>query len=134
MPAHSWADPEAELKEQPPAVQKTAREQVGKAGIDEVEPAFEEGRHATEVEYRQAGKKMAVIIAPDGTLIQKEHRLSPAEAPPEIQKALVSRFPGYTISHVTQVDRRGKVFFEVSVRSQGKSHQLTLDPFGKPVR
>src|SRR5579864_1105966 len=80
-PGHIRADEEAELNTLPAAVQKTAHKEIGTSKIEEVEDTFEEGQHATEVEYRENGKKMAVVIAKDGTLIQKEDRLSPGDAP-----------------------------------------------------
>ena len=87
-PLHTWADEETELSDQPAAVQKTAHEQIGKSKIEEVEATFEDGQHATEVEYRDNGKKMAIVIAKDGTLIQKEYRMSPSDAPDVIKKAV----------------------------------------------
>jgi hypothetical protein len=127
-------DEAAELNDQPAAVQKTAHAEVGASKIEEVEATFEEGRHATEVEYREDGRKMAVVIAPDGTLIQKEHRLSPSEAPESIQKAVTAQFPDGKISHIKEVERKGAKFFEVSVKAGGKSRQLKLDEAGKPLK
>jgi len=133
-PGRTWADEAAELNELPAAVQKTAHEQVGTSKIEEVEDTFEEGQHATEVEYRENGKKMAVVIAKDGTLIQKEHRLSPSEAPDVIKKAVAAQFPDGKISHIKKVEQKAAKFFEVSVKAGGKSHQLKLDEAGKPLK
>jgi len=133
-PALSWADEEAELNELPAAVQKTAHEQVGKSKIEEVEATFEEGRHATEVEYRENGKKMAVVIASDGTLIQKEYRMSPSEAPDAIKKAVSEQLPGGKISHIKEVQRSNAKFFELSVKTDDNTRRLKLDESGKPVK
>ena len=130
---HLRADEDSELKEQPAAVQKTAREQIGTAKIEEVEATFEEGQHATEVEYSESGHKMAVVIAKDGTLIQKEHRLSPGEAPAAIVKAVEAQYPGGRISHIKQIDQGGKSFFEVAVKTGGKHPRLKLSLDGKPL-
>jgi len=134
LPAALWADEEAELAEQPAAVQKTAHEIIGKSRIEEVEPSFEEGVHATEVEYRENGKKMAIVIAKDGTLIQKEYRMSPSEAPDAIKKAVSAQFPDGKISHIKEVERKSAKFFEVAVKAGGKSHELKLDATGKPLK
>jgi len=131
---HADDDEAAELKEQPAAVQKTAHEEVGKNEIEEVEPSYEEGQHATEVEYTENGKKMAVVIAKDGTLIQKEHRMSPSEAPDAIQKAVAAFYPDAKITHLKEVTRKEATFFEISVRGGGKSHQLKLDASGNAVK
>jgi len=133
-PCRSFADEEDELNEQPAAVQKTAHEQVGASMITEVEPSFEEGQHATEVEYTENGNKMAVVIAKDGTLIQKEHRMSPGDAPEVIKTAVKSQFAGGKITAIKEVERKDSKFFEVSVHAGGKSHQLTLDSGGKPIK
>jgi hypothetical protein len=134
-PGHVRADDDeaAELAEQPAAVQKTAHEQIGTSKIEEVEPSFEQGQHATEVEYRENGKKMAIVIAKDGTLIQKEYRMSPSEAPDVIQKGVSAQFPDGKISHIKEVERKDAKFFEVSVKAGGKSHQIKLDEAGKPL-
>ena len=50
-PLPAWADEEAELNDLPAAVQKTAHEEIGKSKVEEVEDTFEDGQHATEVEY-----------------------------------------------------------------------------------
>jgi hypothetical protein len=133
-PGHARADEEADLNDLPPAVQKTAHEQVGTSKVEEVEDTFEEGQHATEVEYRENGKKMAVVIAKDGTLIQKEYRMSPSDAPDVIKSAVSAQFPGGTISHIKEVARTNAKFFEVSVKASGKTQRLTLDESGKPVK
>jgi hypothetical protein len=133
-PGRARADEEADLNDLPAAVQKTAHEQIGTSKVEEVEDTFERGQHATEVEYRENGKKMAVVIAKDGTLIQKEYRMSPADAPDVIKTAVSAQFPAGTISHIKEVERTNAKFFEVSVKAGGKSHRLTLDESGKPVK
>lgn len=134
-PATTRADDDeaAELKQQPEAVQHTAHREIGAAEITEVEPTFEEGMHATEVEYTENGKKMAVVIAPDGALIQKEHRMSPADAPAAISKAVAAQFPGGVISHIKEIERHGRRFFELSVKSGGKAHRVKMDAGGRVI-
>jgi hypothetical protein len=132
-PCRTLADDDDDFNSLPPAVQKTAHEQIGKSAIEEVEDTYEEGQHATEVEYSENGKKMAVVIAKDGTLIQKEYRMSPADAPDVIKKAVSTQFPEGKISHIKEVERKDGKFFEVSVKAGGKAHQLKLDEVGKTV-
>jgi hypothetical protein len=133
-PARTRADEEADLNDLPAAVQKTAHDQIGASSVEEVEPTFAAGQHATEVEYRENGKKMAVVIAKDGTLIQKEYRMSPADAPDVIKAAVTAQYTGATISHIKEVERKDVKFYEVSAKAGGKSHQLKLDETGKPVK
>ncbi len=133
-PGRTWADDEeAELNALPAAVQKTAHEQIGTSEVEEVEDTYEDGQHATEVEYSVNGKKMAVVIAKDGALIQKEYRMSPSDAPDVIRKAIAALYPDGTISHIKEVERKDAKFFELSVKAGGKSHQLKLDEAGKPL-
>jgi hypothetical protein len=128
------ADEEDELNEQPAAVQKTAHEQIGSSKIEEVEPTYAAGQHATEVEYGENGKKMAIVIAPDGTLIQKEHRMSPSEAPEAIKAAVQAEYPGAKISHIKEVERKDSTFFEVSVKAGAKTHRLELSATGSALK
>ena len=127
-------DDDLNLNDLPAAVQKTARHEVGSSKVEEIEDTYEEGQHATEVEYRESGKKMAVVIAKDGTLIQKEYRMSPSDAPAVIQGSVAKLYPGGTITHIQEVTRATGKFFEVSVSSGGKSHQLKLDEAGVPQK
>jgi hypothetical protein len=127
-------DEAAELNDLPAAVQKTAHDQIGSSKVEEVEATYEEGQHATEVEYRENGKKMAVVIASDGTLIQKEYRMSPSDAPDAIRKAVATVYPSGKITHIKQVERPTGNFYEISVKSGEKSHQLKLDEAGKPLK
>jgi hypothetical protein len=133
-PALSRADEAAELDDLPAAVQKTAHAQVGASKIEEVETTYEDGQHATEVEYLQNGKKMAVVIAKDGTLIQTEYRMSPADAPAVIKTAVTAKYPDGVISHIQEVERPSGKFFELSVKTPAKSHQMILDDSGNPVK
>jgi hypothetical protein len=129
-PVRTWADDEAEFNDLPAAVQKTAHEEIGKSKVEEVEDTYEEGQHATEVEYSENGKKMAVVIAKDGTLIQKEYRMSPSDAPAAILKAVTALYPDGKISHIKEVERKTGKFFELSVKAGGKAHLLKLDEDG----
>jgi hypothetical protein len=134
-PARTWADDEAaELNDLPAAVQKTAHKEIGASKVEEVEDTYEEGQHATEVEYGENGKKMAVVIAADGTLIQKEYRMSPSDAPAVIQKAVAALYPDGTITHIKLVEQTTGKFYEISVKAGGKSHQLKLDKGGKALK
>jgi hypothetical protein len=133
-PVPTRADEEADLNDLPAAVQKTAHAQVGTSDVEEVEDTYEEGQHATEVEYRENGKKMAVVIAKDGTLIQKEYRMSPGDASVVIKAAVTAQYPDGTISHIKEVERKDAKFFELSVKARAKSHQLKLGEDGKPVK
>ncbi len=133
-PLPARGDEEADLNDLPAAVQKTAHEQIGTSKVEEVEDTFEEGQHATEVEYRENGKKMAVVIARDGTLIQKEYRMSPSDAPDVIKTAVTAQIPGATISHIKEIERKDAKFFEISVKAGGKTRRLMLDEAGKPVK
>jgi hypothetical protein len=132
-PVRALADEDEDLNALPAAVQKTAHEQIGASSVEEVEDTYEAGQHATEVEYRDNGRKMAVVIAKDGTLIQKEYRMSPGDAPDVIKAAVTAQYPGATISHIKEVERKDIKFYEVSAKAGGKSHQLKFDESGKPV-
>jgi hypothetical protein len=135
-PLPCWADEEAELNDLPAAVQKTAHEEIGKSKVEEVEDTFEDGQHATEVEYTEDGKKMAVVIAKDGKLIQKEYRMSPGDAPEVVKKAVGALYAGGKISHIKEIERKDPKevkYYELSVKSGDKTHLLKLDLAGKAL-
>jgi hypothetical protein len=130
LPVH--ADPAADFAALPAPVQATAKTQLGSDKVDEVEPTTEKGTHATEVEYKDNGQKMAIVIADDGTLIQKEHRMSPTDAPDVIKTAVTTQLPGATITHIKEVQAGTLDYFDLSAKdTDGKSHHLKFDPTGK---
>ena len=128
-----FAAEETELSSLPVPVQKTARAEVGSAKIEEVEDTFEDGKRAYEVEFERDGRKLAIVIAPDGRLIQLEHRLSVGDVPAKIKEAIAKQFSDGKISHLKQVDKGGKTYFELTVEAGGKSHALKLNAEGKPL-
>ena len=122
----------ADLNSLPPAAQKTARELLGKAKVEEVEPTFENGIHAYEVEFTREGKPMAIVLSRDGKLIQTETRIAPADAPEKIRVAALKSFPDGRLTRVRLVEEAaGAVYYEVTVKAGGKSHTLHLEKSGK---
>ena len=124
----------AELDKLPALVQKTAKKLLGNAKVEEIEPAFEDGKHAYEVEFVRGGKSMAVVISQEGKLLRTEDRMSVGDAPEKIQKAVLKQFPKGKISHIKSVEIEGIVHFEVSIQAEEKSHALTLDKDGKILK
>lgn len=121
---------EDDLNSLPPAVQKTARAQVGQNEIEEVEDTFEDGKRAYEVEFTRKGEKLAVVISEHGQLLQTEHRLSVSDTPAKIKAAVLKKFPQGQISHFVKVEKAGQTLFEVTVETGGKVHHLKLDAEG----
>jgi uncharacterized membrane protein YkoI len=116
-------------------VQKVAREQVGSARVDEIEPSYEDGKVAIEVEFKRNGKPMAVIISKEGKLIQLEHRLSVGDAPESIRKGVEHAYPGGKISHLKEIEKDGRDFYEISLHdAAGKVRELRLDRSGQPPK
>ena len=129
-----YADEEAELARLSPAAQKTVHKAVGSSKITEVEPAFVDGKHATEVEFKRGGKEMAIVVSPEGKLIQTEERMSPKDAPEPFRNAVLKQYPKAAITHIKSIDKNGQVSFEISVSADGKTHELKLDKNGKPLK
>jgi len=124
----------ADLDALPAAVQKTARELVGKAKVEEVENTFEAGKRAYEVEFERNGKEMAVVISPEGKLLQTEDRMSVGDTPKNIRNAVLKQFPKGEITHIKSVQIDGVVHFEVSVQEGGHAHDLKLDKDGRLLK
>lgn len=132
-PLHSVLAGEDDLNSLPPAVQKTARAQVGENKIEEVEDTFEDGKRAYEVEFSRHGEKLAVVISEQGQLLQTEHRLSVSETPPKIKEAVLKKYSEGKISHLIKVEKASQTLFEVTVETGGKVHRLKLDPEGREL-
>ena len=114
-------------------VQKTVHKVIGSSKIDEVEPTYVDGKYATEVEFHRDGKEMAIVVSPEGKLIQTEERMAQKNMPEVIKSAVLKQFPKAKISRVTSVEKNGEVFFEVTISEGGKSQELKYDKNGKPL-
>jgi uncharacterized membrane protein YkoI len=118
----------------PEAARKTAKEMVKDCKIEEVEPAFEDGIRAFEVEYEKDGVEMAVVVSPEGKVLSTESRLSVNQTPEVIQKATKNAFPGSSITHIKKVGKDGKEFFKVTLRTtENKVEKLKLDLQGNKL-
>lgn len=125
----------ASLDSLPAAARKTAEKIVKDCKVEEVEPAFEDGIHAFEVEYEKNDVEMAIVVSPDGKLLRTESRLSVGQTPEIIRKATKVAFPGSTITHIKKVEKDGKAFFEIALRTaENKVENLKLDPQGKNLK
>ena len=122
----------ASLDSLPPAARKTAARIVKDCKVEEVEPAFEDGIHAFEVEYEKNDVEMAIIVAPEGKLLRTDYRLSVDQTPAVIAKAAKQAFPGSTITHIRKIEKDGRTFFQLSLRTaEDKVENLKLDPQGE---
>jgi len=105
------SEEKSDLDALPRAVQKTAKQIVGKSKAEEVENTFENGKRAYEVEFECNGKEMAAVISPEGKLLQTDDRMSVGDTPEKIRIAVLKQFPHGEITHIKSIDVDGTVHF-----------------------
>lgn len=138
------------FNDMPRAVQKTVRAQAPEAEIETVKRTRRDGAEVYEVEFRQAGERARVVVAPDGTLVQTDlaekagslsRALTPTGAtgtplsalPLEVQKTVQSQAGSSPIQSISRNEVRGRVVYEVEFADRGRNPTLRVAEDGTLV-
>jgi len=97
--------------------------------IKEIELEKEDGQKVYEVELMVGAKSCDLKIAPDGTLVEIERQVDPAELPPKVQ-ATLALFSNSKVVKAEQVQEEGKTSFEVLLKMNEQSFELELSAEG----
>jgi uncharacterized membrane protein YkoI len=68
-----------------------------------------------------------------GTIFAAEKKIGPQDLPPAVQKAVPNEIKGAEIKGYNQETEKGKTFYEVETRLNGKSRDLLFDASGALV-
>lgn len=109
-----------------PVRQSIARELTG-ATITSCKPEKADGHEQYEVKLDQAGHKMEVDVAPDGTILQSEMVIPITEVPAKVMAAFAAKYPGAKSTRAEKQVRRGKgTFYELMFDAQPKAKEVTF--------
>jgi hypothetical protein len=130
------ADTRVTMRELPPAVQKTVKEQSQGATLRGLSKEVEHGRTIYEAELEENGHGRDVIIDRNGAVVAVEDEVALDDVPGPVKAAIVKRAGGGTIRKVEATTRGNVVVeYEAHLRTAGgKAIEVRLDPDGNPKR
>ena len=123
-----------EMKDLPPAVQKTAKEQSKGAKVRGYSKEIEDGKTLYEVEMIVSGHSKDILIDESGAVVEVEEEVSLASLPPAVKSEIEKQAGKGKILKVESVNKSGTLaFYEAHVKTAGKISEIKVGPDGKPV-
>jgi uncharacterized membrane protein YkoI len=124
----------------PAAVQKTLTREALGTKIEEVEKDTDDGKTVYEAEVKIDGKEYEIVVAEDGTLLEKslddeddededegeEVEVKLSDCPAAVRKTLEREAFGSAIDEVTKLTDDGKSIYEADVTIDGKEYEVIV--------
>jgi uncharacterized cupredoxin-like copper-binding protein len=134
----------AQQAKTPPAKKAAAKVQVPAAITTAFEKAFptatiknvaketEDGKTVYEVESVDKGLNRDLIYNPDGTVVEMEEQVNPADLPAPVADALKKLYPKATITKAEKLMKGQTLTYEMALKGAAKS-SVEFTPEGKVV-
>jgi len=124
-----------QVKDLPPAVQKTIQDQTKGAEIKGLSKETENGKTAYEVETMVNGKHRDFIVDAKGAVTEVEVETSLDSIPDPAKAAIQKKAAGGKIGLVETMTRGGATFYEAAYTSKdGKKHAVLVKPDGTETK
>ena len=124
-----------QMKDLPPAVQKTVQEQTRTAKLRGLSKEIENGKTFYEAETTVNGKSRDVLIDPNGTVVEVEEATSLTAIPEAARKALQQNAgTAGKILSVETVTRGSAVSYEAVIQKGGKKSEFAVNADGSPAK
>ncbi|HLG17319.1 MAG TPA: hypothetical protein VJH03_22920 [Blastocatellia bacterium] len=122
------------MKDLPPAVQKTVREQSKGATIRGLSQETEDGKTIYEVEMRVKGHPKDVSIDADGNVIEVEEAVTLASLPEAVQAGIKKGAAESRITLIESIQKGGAlVAYEVHTLAGKKRGEFKVGLDGQPI-
>ena len=130
------------LSDCPAAVQKTFQREANGADLEEVEKDTDDGETIYEAGVTIDGKEYEIVVAEDGTLLQKaledeedkrdgaERVVRLSDCPAAVQETLKREANGTDFDAVDKETKDGKVVYEADVKIDGKPYEIRVTEDG----
>ena len=123
------------MKNLPPAVQKTVREQSQGAKIRGLAKEVEKGKTSYEAELFVNGHAKDLLIDPDGTVVSVEEEIALSAAPAAVKTELVKQAGKGRISKLETVTKNGTLeYYEAIIKTGAKRREIKVNPEGKLIK
>jgi hypothetical protein len=130
----AFAEKPISRSELPPAVQKTADEQIQGSTVRGYSTDTENGRLEYEVQMTTNGHSKDVTIAPDGQLMEVEEQVMMGVLPEDVKAGLQSKAGKGRIAKIESLTKHGAIVaYEAQVYTAGKHSEIQVGPDGKPL-
>ncbi len=122
------------VKQLPPAVQKTVQEQTKGATIRGLSKEVENGKTQYELETMVNGRSRDLLIDPAGKVLEVEEEVDLLKLPAAVQAEIKRSLGQGKVLKLESVTRDGVVTgYEASVEKVGKKSSVALSPDGKEL-
>ena len=133
--AATAAEKKLQMKDLPPAVQKTVQEQTKGAEIKGLSKETEKGITSFEVETMVNRKHRDFVVDVKGAVTEVEDETSIDSIPAAAKAAIEKKAAGGKIGMVETMTRGGATFFEAGYTSKaGKKLEVLVKPDGTEVK
>ncbi len=128
----SAADKKIQMKDLPPAVQKTVQAEEAKgARIVGLAVEMEGGKKMYEVETTVSGHSRDLLLDATGRIVETEEETSISAVPAAVKSALEARG---TVGKVEAVTKGTTVTYEAVVEKNGQKTEVAVTAGGKPIK
>lgn len=128
------AEKKVQMKDLPPAVQKTVQDQTKGAQIKGLSKETEKGQTQYEVESVVNGHSRDLLIDAKGGVIEVEDETTLDKVPAAAKAAIEKKAAGGKITRVETVTKGSSVSYEAAYTKGGKSHEIGVNLDGSPVK
>ena len=129
------AEKALQMKDLPPAVQKTVQDQTKGAEIEGLSKETENGKAAYEVETMVSGKHRDFIVDAKGAVTEVEEETQLNSIPSAAKAAIEKKAAGGKIGMVETMTRGSAKFYEAGYTSKdGKKHSVLMKPDGTETK
>jgi len=129
------AEKKLELKNLPPAVQKTIQDQTQGDQVTSITQETENGVTQYEVETLRNGKHRDFNVDTKGVLLEVEDETAFDALPDAAKAAITKKVAGGKLGRVETVTKRGATLYEAGYTARnGKKHEIRVKPDGTEVK
>jgi uncharacterized membrane protein YkoI len=133
--AAAAAEKQLQMKDLPPAVQKTVQEQTKGAEIKGLSKETEKGVTSYEVETVVNGKHRDFLVNVKGAVTEVEDETAIDSIPAAARAAIEKKAAGGKITRVEIMTRGSATFYEAGYTSKdGKKHEVLVKPDGTETK
>lgn len=114
------------LEDVPSAAQAVIQSHTSGGTIDEITCEKEEGKHFYKVEYKKDGREFELQVDDDGNVLEIEESMKMEDLPPAVQETVKTESAGGEIEELVLETEKGKTFYEVEFKKDGKEHEVKI--------
>jgi Putative beta-lactamase-inhibitor-like, PepSY-like len=90
-----------------------------------------DGKVSYEIEIKNKGQKIDVIVSEDGKITAAEATIDVKDVPKVVTEALLKKYPNAKITSAEEITKDTKVTYEMVITAGGKTLEVVFDPQGK---